>query len=47
VGHPKDTEARCTKKNHEAHCGWKNHVMADLKTKFIRNFMTTPASVNS
>jgi IS5 family transposase len=31
----KDSEARWTKKNNEAHYGWKNHVKADLKTKLI------------
>lgn len=46
VGRQKDSEARWTKKNHEAHYGWKNHVKADLKTKFILNSTTTPASVH-
>ncbi len=35
VGRQKDSEARWTKKNNEAHYGWKNHVKADLKTKLI------------
>ncbi len=46
VGRQKDCEARWTKKNNEAHYGWKNHVKADLKTKIILNSATTPASVH-
>ena len=46
VGRQKDSEARWTKKNHEVHYGWKNHVKADLKTKLILNSSTTPASVH-
>lgn len=46
VGRQKDHEARWTKKNHEVHYGWKNHVKADLKTKLILNSSTTPASVH-
>lgn len=46
VGRQKDSEARWTKKNHEVHYGWKNHVKADLKTKLIINARTTPASVH-
>lgn len=46
VGRQKDSEARWTKKNNEAHYGWKNHVKADLKTKLIINSSTTPASVH-
>lgn len=46
VGRQKDSEARWTKKNHESHYGWKNHVKADLKTKIILNSTTTPASVH-
>jgi IS5 family transposase len=46
VGRQKDSEARWTKKNHEAHYGWKNHGKADLKTKLILKSTTTPASVH-
>ena len=46
VGRQKDSEARWTKKNHEVHYGWKNHVKADLKTKFILTATTTPAHVH-
>ncbi len=46
VGRQKDREARWTKKHHETHYGWKNHVKADLKTKLILTSKTTPASVH-
>lgn len=46
VGRQKDSEARWTKKNHEVHYGWKNHVKADLKTKLIVNSLTTAAHVH-
>lgn len=46
VGRQKDSEARWTKKNQEAHYGWKNHVKADLKTKLILKATTTPAHVH-
>jgi len=46
VGRQKDSEARWTKKHHEVHYGWKNHVKADLKTKLIINSVTTAASVH-
>lgn len=46
VGRQKDSEARWTKKNNEAHYGWKNHVKADLKTKLIIKATTTPAHVH-
>ena len=46
VGRQKDSEARWSKKNHEVHYGWKNHVKADLKTKLILAAATTPASVH-
>jgi transposase, IS5 family len=46
VGRQKDSEARWTKKNHEVHYGWKNHLKADLKTKLILQSTTTPASVH-
>jgi len=46
VGRQKDSEARWTKKNNEAHYGWKNHVKADLKTKLILKSRTTAANVH-
>lgn len=46
VGRQKDSEARWTKKNQEVHYGWKNHVKADLKTKFIITAKTTPANLH-
>lgn len=46
VGRQKDSEARWTKKNHEVHYGWKNHVKADLKTKLILKSATTAAHVH-
>ncbi len=46
VSRQKDSEARWTKKNSEAHYGWKNHVKADLKTKLIIKATTTPAHVH-
>lgn len=46
VGRQKDSEARWTKKNNEAHFGWKNHVKADLKTKLILKAKTTAAHVH-
>lgn len=46
VGRQKDSEARWTKKNNESHFGWKNHVKADLKTKFIVKSTTTAANVH-
>ena len=46
VGRQKDSDARWTKKNHEVHYGFKNHVKADLKTKLILKAKTTAASVH-
>ena len=46
VGRQKDSDARWTMKNHEAHYGWKNHVKADLKTKLILCAQTAPANVH-
>jgi IS5 family transposase len=46
VGRQTDSEARWTKKNNEAHYGWKNHVKADLKTRLILKATTTPAHVH-
>lgn len=45
-GRQKDTEARWTKKNNEAHYGWKNHIKADAKSKLITAQVTTDASVH-
>jgi transposase, IS5 family len=42
----KDTDARWTKKNQEAHFGYKNHVNADAKNKLIRAYAVTAASVH-
>ncbi len=45
-GRQKDSDARWTKKNHETHYGYKNHVKADLKSKLILKSETTPANVH-
>lgn len=42
----KDIDARWTKKNNETHYGYKNHVKADEKHKFIDRYSTTAASVH-
>ena len=42
----KDVEARWTKKGEEVHYGYKNHVKADRKTKFIEAYQVTDASVH-
>lgn len=42
----KDTEARWTKKNQETHYGYKNHIKSDSKTKLIRKYSVTDASVH-
>ena len=42
----KDTDARWVKKNGRSHYGYKNHVNADRKHKFIRTFVVTDASVH-
>ena len=42
----KDTDARWLKKNGEKYFGYKNHVIADVKGKLIRNYSVTPASVH-
>lgn len=46
MGRQKDIEARWTKKNNEAHYGWKNHAKVDLKSKLILKSMTTAANVH-
>ena len=42
----KDTDARWLKKNGEKYFGYKNHVLADVKHKFVRDYSVTPASVH-
>ena len=42
----KDVQATWTKKNNQTFYGYKNHVKADLKTKFIERYIITTASVH-
>ena len=42
----KDTDARWFKKNAENFFGYKNHVIADVKNKLIRDYSVSPASVH-
>lgn len=42
----KDTDARWTKKNHERHYGYKNHINADQQHKLIQRYAITTASVH-
>ena len=42
----KDVDARWTKKNAEVHCGYKNHVKADAKSKLIERYAVNYASVH-
>jgi len=42
----KDTDARWTKKNGKSFFGYKNHVNVDVKSKFIRDYDVTDASVH-
>ena len=42
----KDIDARWTKKNNEKFYGYKNHVKVDTKSKFIKKFVVTDASVH-
>ena len=42
----KDLDARWTKKNHERHYGYKDHVKVDVKDKLILKGVITPASVH-
>ena len=42
----KDTDARWVKKNGHSHYGYKNHVNADRKHKFIRTYVVTDASMH-
>ena len=45
-GRQKDCDARWTKKNNEAHYGYKNHAKVDAKSKLIDKAKTTPAQVH-
>jgi transposase, IS5 family len=42
----KDTDARWTKKNNVSFYGYKNHIKADTKTKLIKEYAVTNASVH-
>ncbi len=42
----KDTDARWTRKNNENFFGYKNHIKADAKKKFIDDYHATHASVH-
>jgi len=42
----KDVQATWTKKNNQTFYGYKNHVKADLKTKFVERYIVTTASVH-
>lgn len=42
----KDIDARWTKKNNDTFYGYKNHVKADTKSKFVVNYAVTDASVH-
>lgn len=42
----KDTDARWTKKNGNSHYGYKNHINADVKHKFVRKYGVTSAEVH-
>ena len=42
----KDTDARWTQKNKVNYYGYKNHVKADIKTKLIKKYAVTDASVH-
>jgi len=46
VREQKDVDARWTKKNKEAHYGYKDHVKANAKTKLIEEYLVTDASVH-
>ena len=45
-GRQKDTDARWVKKNQVNYFGYKNHINADAKHKFIRGYGVTDASVH-
>ena len=40
----KDMDARWTKKNHVSYYGYKNHVQAETKRKFVTDYIVTDAS---
>lgn len=40
----KDTDARWTKKRDERHCGYKNHVLVDRRSKLITSWKLTDAA---
>jgi IS5 family transposase len=42
----KDIDARWTKKNSETFFGYKNHAKADTKSKFVKRYKVTDASVH-
>jgi len=42
----KDIDARWTKKNEETFYGYKDHAKVDTKSKFIKNYVVTDASVH-
>jgi IS5 family transposase len=42
----KDIDARWTKKNNENYYGYKNHAKVDAKSKFIKTYIVTDASVH-
>ena len=42
----KDIDARWLKKNGERYFGYKNHVVADVGSKFIRDYSVSPASLH-
>jgi len=42
----KDTDARWTKKNHETHYGYKDHVKVDTQSKLIESYAVTSANVH-
>jgi IS5 family transposase len=42
----KDTQARWTRKNNVSFYGYKNHVKADTRTKLIKKYAITDASVH-
>ena len=42
----KDTDARWTLRNNKSSYGYKNHIIVDAKTKIMRDFEVTSASVH-
>lgn len=42
----KDTDARWARKNNQTYYGYKDHIKADAKSKFITNYSVTNAAVN-